>query len=144
MSLIIIIIIAIYFILIAWTWQILGNVEKTKKVAVIIIGILIMSIVTLIVFNISKVGLNYENTNAQADVRNVLVTVFTGINGIIVIPQLAKVIEKISEDEIDKKTASRKFLIIAIIFIVCVIIECGYMKDIQKGIINIYNIEKNG
>lgn len=144
MSLIIIIIIAIYFILIAWTWQILGNVEKTKKVAVIIIGILIMSIVTLIVFNISKVGLNYENTNAQADVRNVLVAVFTGINGIIVIPQLAKVIEKISEDEIDKKTASRKFLIIAIIFIVCVIIECGYMKDIQKGIINIYNIEKNG
>ena len=144
MSLIIIIIIAIYFILIAWTWQILGNVEKTKKVAVIIIGILIMYIVTLIVFNISKVGLNYENTNAQADVRNVLVTVFTGINGIIVIPQLAKVIEKISEDEIDKKTASRKFLIIAIIFIVCVIIECGYMKDIQKGIINIYNIEKNG
>lgn len=144
MSLIIIIIIAIYFILIAWTWQILGNVEKTKKVAVIIIGILIMYIVTLIVFNISKVGLNYENTNAQADVRNVLVAVFTGINGIIVIPQLAKVIEKISEDEIDKKTASRKFLIIAIIFIVCVIIECGYMKDIQKGIINIYNIEKNG
>lgn len=144
MSLIIIIIIAIYFILIAWTWQILGNVEKTKKVAVIIIGILIMSIVTLIVFNISKVGLNYENTNAQADVRNVLVAVFTGINGIIVIPQFAKVIEKISEDEIDKKTASRKFLIIAIIFIVCVIIECGYMKDIQKGIINIYNIEKNG
>ena len=144
MSLIIIIIIAIYFILIAWTWQILGNVDKTKKVAVIIIGILIMSIVTLIVFNISKVGLNYENTNAQADVRNVLVAVFTGINGIIVIPQLAKVIEKISEDEIDKKTASRKFLIIAIIFIVCVIIECGYMKDIQKGIINIYNIEKNG
>ena len=115
MSLIIIIIIAIYFILIAWTWQILGNVEKTKKVAVIIIGILIMSIVTLIVFNISKVGLNYENTNAQADVRNVLVAVFTGINGIIVIPQLAKVIEKLSEDEIDKKTASRKFLIIAII-----------------------------
>ena len=69
---------------------------------------------------------------------------FRSINGIIVIPQLAKVIEKISEDEIDKKTASRKFLIIAIIFIVCVIIECGYMKDIQKGIINIYNIEKNG
>ena len=128
MSLIIIIIIAIYFILIAWTWQILGNVEKTKKVAVIIIGILIMYIVTLIVFNISKVGLNYENTNAQADVRNVLVTVFTGINGIIVIPQLAKVIEKISEDEIDKKTASRKFLIIAIIFIVCVIIDFFRIK----------------
>ena len=39
MPLIIIIIMAIYLVLIAWTWQSLGNIDKIKKVVLILIGI---------------------------------------------------------------------------------------------------------
>lgn len=142
MTLIVIIIVAIYIILIAWTWQSLGTIEKTKKTAFIFIGSIIMYLLTLIIFNISKNGVDYQNINVQGAVRNILVAIFTGINGIVTMPQLAKILEKINENEIDKKIASRRFLIIAIIFIICIIFECGYMKDTQKGILNIYNSMK--
>ena len=54
--------IIIYFVTIAWSWHNLGFIEKSKKVAFIIIGILIMYIITLIVFQISKNGINYQKT----------------------------------------------------------------------------------
>lgn len=141
MSFIVMIIVVIYLILIAWTWQSLGYIEKPKKVAVIALGALIMYIITLIVFSISKSGIDYQNIEAEKAVKNVLVAMFSGINGIIVLPQIAKVLDKINEDDIDKKTASRRFIIIAIIFIICIAFECGYMKSTQEGILKFYNAQ---
>ena len=132
MFLIVIVTIAIYIVSIA-------SIDKNKKIAVIIIGNIVMCIITLIIFNISKNGISYDNVELQTAVRNIIVSIFTGINGIIVIPQIAKVLEKIEEGEIDKKEVLRRLIIILIIFIACVIFECGYIKDTQKGIVQIYN-----
>ena len=104
MTLIYIIIVAMYLILIAWTWQSLGNIEKRKKVAYIILGILLFFIITLIIFNISKSNVEYQKETIKNAVRNLLVLLFTAVNGIIF-----------------------------------VIIECGYLENIQNGIISIYN-----
>lgn len=142
MALIIIVIITIYFVLLAWTWQSLGLVEKTKKIMVIILGLFLIFLLTIIVFNISKSGLNYENYEAQSNVRNIIVAVFTGINGIIVMPQIAKTIDKINENEMDRKIATRRVVVITILLMICLVFECGYMRDTQEGILNIYNSAK--
>lgn len=139
MFLIIIVIIAIYAVSFAWTWHNLGAIDKPKKIVVIVIGNIIMYIVTIIIFNISNRGIYYNNTELQTAIRNTIVSIFTGINGIIVIPQIAKILEKIKENEIDRNLASKRFAIILIVFILCIIFEGGYIKDTQKGILNIYN-----
>ena len=54
MPLIIIVTIIVFLILIAWTWQSLGQLDKSKKVLFILIGIVIMYICTLIVCTTQK------------------------------------------------------------------------------------------
>ena len=144
MIFIIITAIIIYFIAIAWSWHNLGFIEKSKKIAFIVIGILIMSIITLIIFQISKNGISYQNEQMKNDVQNILVIVFTGLNSIIVMPSIGKILEKINENEIEKDDVIKRIIILSIIFIVCIIIESGYMKDIQQGILEIYRSYING
>ncbi len=132
----------IYFILIAWTWQSLGFIEKTKKVAIILIGLVIMYGITFMVFQIAKGGINYPNGEIQGKVRNLLVGIFTGINGIIVMPQIGKILDKIKEDEIKKEQLVKRIVILTIIFVICLVFESGYMKDTQEGILKIYNYQR--
>lgn len=129
----------IYFVLIAWTWHSLGFIEKNKKVAFILIGCLIMFIVTFIIYQIAKVGVEYANKEMQKSIQNVLVAIFTGVNGIIVLPQIGKMLDKINEDEMKKEELTKKIVILMIVFVICMIIETGYMKDTQQGILKIYH-----
>ncbi len=128
----------IYFVLIAWTWQSLGIIEKRKKVISILIGILVMYIITLITFNISKKGIIYQEKEAEILVRRILVILFTGVNGIVIIPYVAKILNRLKENDIEQKELKKKVIIFLIIFIICIIFECKYLKDTQKGILNIY------
>lgn len=139
MTLIYIIIVAMYLILIAWTWQSLGNIEKRKKVVYIILGILLFFIITLIIFNISKNNVEYQKETIKNAVRNLLVLLFTAVNGIIFIPYVARILNKVEENEIEKEKLKIKAIVFIIVFIICVVIECGYLENIQNGIINIYN-----
>ena len=138
MAFIMIVAIAIYLILIAWTWQSLGFIEKSKKVAFIIVGIILIYILTLLIFQMTKGGIVYENEEMRKSVQNILVAIFTGINGLIIMPQIGKVLDKINEDEIEKSQWKKRIIILVIVFILCVIFEVGYMKDTQKGILNMY------
>ena len=70
MVLIISIIIAIYVLLIAWVWNNLGTIDKTKKVLIILVGTVVVYLITLIVFNISKSGINYEEKMMEKDIRS--------------------------------------------------------------------------
>lgn len=138
MAFIIIVSIVIYFVLIAWTWQSLGFIEKTKKVGIILIGIFLTYIITLIVFQIAKGDITYPNANIQNSIKNMLVAIFTGINGLIVMPQIGKMLDKINEDEIEKEQLTKRVIILLIIFIICLVFESGYMKNTQEGILKIY------
>ena len=142
MVFIIITIAIIYFILIAWTWQSLGFIEKNKKVAFIIIGIILMYVITLIIFHMSKDGINYQSIDIQNKIQNVIVAILTGINGIIVMPQVGKLLNRINEDEIKKETLKKRIIILTIIFILCLIFESEYMKDTQEGILRVYNSQQ--
>lgn len=138
MAFIIIVSIVIYFVLIAWTWQSLGFIEKTKKVGIIVIGIFLTYIITLIVFQIAKGDITYPNANIQNSIKNMLVAIFTGINGLIVMPQIGKMLDKINEDEIEKEQLTKRVIILLIIFIICLVFESVYMKNTQEGILKIY------
>lgn len=138
MPIIILVTVILFLVVIAWTWTNLGKIEKKKKIVIIVISIIITYVITLITFLISKTGINYENQNMANDVQNLLVAVFTAINGLIVIQYVAKIFGKINNNEIDKKTAQKKLIIIAIIFLICIIIEASYLKDIQNGILDVY------
>lgn len=139
MAFIIIVTIAIYLILMAWTWQSLGFLEKPKKVAFIIIGMILMYLITLIIFQMAKEGIVYENEPIRKSIQNILVAIFTGINGMIVMPQIGKILDKMNEDELEQIQWKKRIILLIIVVILCVIFEVGYMKDTQKGILNMYH-----
>ncbi len=132
----------VYFIVIAWTWQSLGFIEKAKKVAIILIGMAIMYGITFMVFQMTKGGITYPNGEIQNKVQNILVSIFAGINGIIVMPQIGKILDKINEDEMEKEQFIKRIVLLVIIFMICLIFESGYMKDTQEGILKIYHTMK--
>ena len=56
------IIIILFAVLLFWIWNNCKDFEDTtQKIKFIIIGLIILSIVTLILFNVSKIGVNYQN-----------------------------------------------------------------------------------
>lgn len=142
MAFIIIIAFIIYFILIAWTWQSLGFIEKNKKIIFILIGIILIYIVTLIVFQMTKGEIIYEDKRMQRDIQNILVAIFTGINGIIIMPQIAKMIDNAKEKQAEKEKIIKRIIVLIIIFVISLIFERGYMKNIQEGILKIYHSMK--
>ena len=140
MGFIIAIIIVIYTLLVTWVWHSLGEIEKIKKIGIIAIGILITYLITLMIFNLSKNGVVYQNEEMIGKIKNMIVLVFTGVNGIIILPFLSRILNKINEGEIEKEECSKLLRTIGIIFIICLFFEYGYMKDMQQGILNIFNI----
>lgn len=142
MPIVITLVIAIFLILVSWTWHNLGKIEKIKKIIIIAVLLIFSYIVTFIVFDISKKGVNYKSQQEMEIVKNVIVILFTILNGLLFMPFLAKNINGLKENAIDRKVAIRKISIIMIVFIFILIIECGYLKDIQQGILNIYAMKK--
>ena len=142
MALIVITGIIIYLILILWTWQNLGDISKAKKIGIIVIGICILYVITLMIFQISSREINYESSEIQSSIRNTLVTIFAGIKGIIVMPQIGKIIDKVKQNDIKKQEIQKRITILLIIIVICFIFESGYMKDTQEGILKIYEAMK--
>lgn len=142
MAFIIIVIIAIYFILIAWTWQSLGFIEKIKKVETILVGIIAIYLIIFIIFQITKSEVKYENIAMQKQVQNIIVAIFSGINGIIILPQIGKILDRLKENKIEKQVLVKRIVILAMIFILCLIFEKGYMKETEEGIWRVYQSMK--
>ena len=137
MLLIILMTFILYSVAIGWTWNNLGDIDKAKKILIIAGELIVIYIITLILFGISKNGIEYTNKDVEGNIKNVIVALFTGFNSLIVLPYLNKQIIKLKEKETDEKNIIKKLLIMFLIFVVCIIFECGYMKDTQKGIIQV-------
>ena len=133
LSISIAVLVVIFIVVAIWTWNNLEDTEKYKKIIFIIVGLIISYIITLIIFSISKNGVQYQNHESEVAVQNMLVVIFTSINSLILLPYYAKTYKKLEKKEIKKYQFQRKILIIVI-----GIIECGYLKDTQKGILKIY------
>ena len=139
MTIIIIITLAIYAVLIAWTWYSLGFIEKPKKIAFIVGGIISIGIITLILFGMTQKDITYENREMKNIVKNIIVPIFTAVNGILVLPQIGKILDKRNEDEIKLEQLKKRVIILIVIFLLCLIFEVGYMKEVQEGILTMYH-----
>ena len=137
MTFIIIGIIIVYLLAIAWSWSSLEDIEKTKKVFIIFVGIVAIFLITQIVFSISKSEVNYDNNDIEKSVGKIILLLFTGLNSL-VIPFLAKTFKKKANGEIEANSFKVRIITIFLIFLICLFIECGYMTDTQEGILRVY------
>ena len=131
--------IAMWVLLCTWTWHSAKLLENNKtKLIYIAIGIAVLAIITIINFNISKSGVTYPNEKMIAPVRRMIMIIFTPVNGFFAMPYLALQIGKLNTNQIKEENFRKKIITLIIIFIVVLIIECSYFKNIQNGILGIY------
>lgn len=130
-------VIIVYLVVIAWTWSSLEDIETPKKLLIIFAGIIIVFLITQIVFSISKNGVVYENNDIEKSIGQVIVLLFTGLNSL-VLPFICKTFKRKVNGEIEDNIFKVRMIIILVIFLICLILECGYMKDVQDGILKVY------
>lgn len=104
----------------------------------IIIGTISISLLTLLIFLFSKIGLNYPKKEMIGDIRKIILLIFIPINGFIVLIQTANIFTRVQNGNISKEELSKRIRTLVIIFIALILIEIFYFKHIQKGIINSY------
>ena len=125
----------IFLVLIGWMWQSLGDIETPTKIGCIIGGLIIVYILTFIIFTMSKVGITYDDKETLRIIRRVLVSLFTIINGYIILPYSFKRLNQINDGEIEKEKVIKSIIILAIIIVILFIFENIYLGNMQEGIL---------
>ena len=136
MAVFITIMIVLFLVLIGWAWTSLGSIETKTKIICMICGITAVYIITFIIYNISKIGITYENQQVMKTIRNVFVILFTIINGYITLPYTFKKLEQIDNEEMDKETLTKSIIILLIIIVILAIFEVLYLGNSQQTILN--------
>lgn len=119
----------------------LNGMDLKKKIIIFIFEIIVCLIFTMILFNISSLGIEYPNSQSREIALKILVTIFTPMNGIILLPNVTRLINESQNGEIDKEECARKLKKTLIIFILLVIMEFVYLRNTQIGILNNYNMQ---
>ena len=125
--------------IIIYNW--LNGMDLKKKIIIFIFEIIVCLIFTMILFNISSLGIEYPNSQSREIALKILVTIFTPMNGIILLPNITRLINESQNGEIDKEECARKLKKTLIIFILLVIMEFVYLRNTQIGILNNYNMQ---
>ena len=71
-----------------------------------------------------------------------LVAIFTPINGILLLPNITRIINESQNGEIGKDEYNKKIKKFLSIFVLVLIIEFIYLRNTQIGILSNYNIQK--
>ena len=126
----------IFLVLIGWMWQSLGNIETKTKIGCILGGLIAVFILTFIIYNISKIGIKYDNKDAMKTIRIVYVILFTIINGFVILPFVFRKLNQINNDEAEKDKIIRSLVILGIIVVIIFIFEILYLGNAQTVILN--------
>lgn len=136
MSLINFIIFVLFIIYVVFVWNSTKEFENIIiRISYIFIGTLFITILTLIIFWISKIGVVYPKKEMIGEVRKVVLLVFIPINGLITLTQVASIFTQAKSGMVSKEDMERKIKRMIIIFIVLIIVEVMYYKNIQNGLI---------
>ena len=144
MSVINFIIFVLFVIYIVFVWNSTKEFENTIiRVSYILIGTLFITLLTLILFWISKIGVEYPKKEMIGEVRRIVLLVFTPINGFITLTQVASIFVQAKSGMVSKEDMQKKIKRFVIIFVVLIIIEVIYFKNIQNGMIRfIENVQQ--
>ncbi len=100
-----------------------------------------MYVYTMFIFNMVHLDIPYPNEDVKNVISKTLILIFTGLNTLVILPYSANIVDKIFEEEIERNKANKRIIILVIIFLLCIFVEKGYLKNTQEGIINRYNNE---
>ena len=140
MSPIYFIVFLLFVVYIVWTWNSTKEFEDQKiRIAYLIVGTLFIAMVTLIIFLVSKIGVNYPKKEMVGQVQKIVLLVFTPINGFVVLTQFSSVFQQIRSGMVSKEKMDKKIKTLLIVFTILIIIECIYFKNVQYEIIKIIN-----
>lgn len=120
----------------------LNGMNQKKKIIIFFIEIIVCFVFTTILFNLSSIGIEYLNSKNKGIAMRTLAAIFTPINGIILLPNITRIINESQNGEINKEECKKRLKKSLIVFILLVIIEFVYLKNTQIGILNNYNMQK--
>lgn len=133
----IIVVIALFIVLMSFSWYRLEAFEEMEKIIICVAGILLAWGITTVLFSISSNGMDYINQEVEREISKILVLVFTPINGIAFMPYISKIMSKVKFDELKKEEAIKKVGIFCLILIVIFFVEVKYLTNIQLGILDV-------
>ena len=119
----------------------LGDLGKKEKLIYIVVGTAIMYIITSIVYWFSTRGI--EVTEVSERGKDLITFLFVPINGIIMLPLLAKSYSKLKYGNLDKNVFLKRGIVLAVILLIVLIIECIYFKNVQQEVVNMLNAQEN-
>ena len=120
----------------------LNGMNQKKKIIIFFIEIIVCFVFTTILFNLSSIGIEYPNSKSKTIAMKSLVLIFTPINGILLLPNVTRIINESKNEKITKEECEKKIKKSLITFIILIIIEFIYLKNTQNGILNNYNMIK--
>lgn len=134
------IIVILFAVLIFWTWNNSRDFqENIDKIKFLFLGVILLSLITWIIFHLSKIGISYPNEDIMKELRKITLLLFIPINGFLSLPHIASIKSELNKLTRDDEKIKRKIIILGIVFILAIIIEIMYLKDFQNGIIEMLN-----
>lgn len=124
----------VYIIATIMIYHNLYNYDKSNKIRIIVVGYIITFILTLVLCNISKSGIN-TNSNNLTIVNNTSILLFSPINAIIAIPYVCNLLNKYKKDIITKTQLQTKIIIFCIILLIILLLEVGYIKEFEVNLL---------
>lgn len=112
------------------------ELEKEKKIYFVTIGIIVITIFTWIIVNISSIGIQVENKEYLNISKLSSVLIFAPINAILALPYLGNIINKLKQNSLTKGQVKFKILVLLAILIIIAIIEVSYIKNFQIGMLS--------
>ena len=138
MSLINFIIVVLFIIYIVCAWNSTKEFENTlMRISFIFVGTLFITLLTLILFWISKIGVQYPKKEMIGEVRRIILLSFIPINGFVTLTQSASIFAQAKSGMVSKEDMQKKIKRLVIIFIILIVFEAIYFKNIQNGMIRI-------
>lgn len=139
MIFILIFIIILNVVTIVLTYHCLGDLLKKERLIFIVVGLAVMYALTSVVYWISTNGI--EITEVSETGKNLITLLFVPINGLVILPLLAKSYYKYKTGGLDKSVLLKRGTVLGVLLVIVLIFECIYFKNIQEQVVNL--IEEN-
>ena len=138
MSLVYFIITVLFIIYIVCVWNSTKEFETVlMRISFMLVGTLFITILTLMLFWISKLGISYPKKEMVGEARKIILLSFIPINGFIILTQASTIFAQAKSGMVSKEDMEKKIKRLVIIFIILVVFEAIYFKNIQNGMIKI-------
>ena len=134
-TLITIVSLILFIVLYIFTSNTLSEYDTKEKIKIYFIVLVINLTITMLILTISSIGIHFNFPKMKGEVIKILLPIFIPINGIIYMPNLAKIINSVKSKEMSKEEAQRKLVKSIIVIAIIYIIEIIYLRNVQSGIL---------